>query len=86
MPTGLLREGESKFQGFIVNYDSPETPSISYFPSIGDFNYFGSLTDIPTICYGASGANFHAPDEYVTISSLVKVTENILAYFEKTLL
>lgn len=52
-------------------------PSISYFQSIGDFNYLGSRLKAPTIIFGAAGENFHGADEYATISSITKTADII---------
>ncbi len=62
------------------------TTEIDYFPSMGDFNYLGSRTEIPTIVFGPTGKKFHSSDEYVDLESLVTVTEIMYAYLEKILL
>ena len=53
-------------------------PSIGYMKSVGDFNYIATRAKIPTAIFGAEGDNYHAPDEYVKISSVVD-TAKILA-------
>mgnify|MGYP001594636128 CR=1 FL=1 len=60
-------------------------PSISYFQSIGDFNYLGSRLNAPAIIFGAAGENFHGADEYATISSIVKTTDIIYNFLVKVL-
>ena len=60
-------------------------PSISYFQSIGDFNYLGSRLNAPAIIFGAEGENFHGADEYVTISSIVKTADIIYDFLVKVL-
>jgi acetylornithine deacetylase/succinyl-diaminopimelate desuccinylase-like protein len=53
--------------------------------SVNDANYLNNIANIPTVCYGPSGANIHSPDEYVEFSSVVdasriyfQIVENIL--------
>ena len=60
-------------------------PSISYFQSIGDFNYLGSRLGAPTVIFGAAGSNFHGSDEYVELDSVVKTAEVIYTFLEKVL-
>jgi succinyl-diaminopimelate desuccinylase len=60
-------------------------PSISYFQSIGDFNYLGSRLGAPAVIFGAAGSNFHGSDEYVELDSVVKTAEVVYAFLEKTL-
>lgn len=60
-------------------------PGISYFQSIGDFNYLGSRLGAPAIIFGASGSNFHASDEYVELDSVLKTAEVVYKFLEKML-
>ena len=60
-------------------------PSVSYFQSIGDFNYLGSRLGAPAVIFGAAGSNFHGSDEYVELESVVKTAEIIYAFLEKVL-
>lgn len=60
-------------------------PSISYFQSIGDFNYLGSRLGAPAIIFGASGGNFHGSDEYAELDSVVKIAEVVYSFLEKVL-
>lgn len=60
-------------------------PSISYFQSIGDFNYLGSRLGAPAVIFGAAGRNFHGSDEYVELDSVVKTSEVVYAFLEKVL-
>lgn len=62
-----------------------EKPSISYFQSIGDFNYLGSRLNAPTVIFGAAGSNFHGSDEYVELDSVFKTAEVVYAFLEKML-
>ncbi len=47
-----------------------QTPSDSYFQSIGDFCYLGTRIGAPCIIFGPEGENYHSADEYVSIPSL----------------
>lgn len=60
-------------------------PSISYFQSIGDFNYLGSKLGAPAIIFGAAGSNFHGRDEYAELESVVKTAEVIYKFLVKIL-
>lgn len=60
-------------------------PSISYFQSIGDFNYLGSRLGAPAVIFGAAGSNFHGSDEYAELDSVVKTAEVVYAFLEKVL-
>jgi len=51
---------------------SPPFPPIIYGASVGDYNIFGNV--LPTIVYGPSGGQHHSADEFVSISSMEKVT------------
>lgn len=48
---------------------------IEYFSSIGDFNHLGARTNAPAIIFGPYGKNYHSPDEWVSIDSLVKTSQ-----------
>lgn len=53
---------------------------ISYFQSIGDFNYIGSRLNVPTFVFGPGGANYHSADEYVYLDDVMKTAEVIYDY------
>jgi succinyl-diaminopimelate desuccinylase len=55
-------------------------PSLSYFQSIGDFNYLGTRIGAPALIFGASGENFHGKDEYAELESVYQ-TARILYDF-----
>ncbi|MDW7671606.1 MAG: M20/M25/M40 family metallo-hydrolase [Bacillota bacterium] len=59
--------------------------AITYFPSIGDFNYLGSRVKIPTYVFGPHGGNFHAPDEYVELKTVVQTAKVIAEYLTEIL-
>jgi succinyl-diaminopimelate desuccinylase len=56
-------------------------PEIGYGRSVGDFNAFGK--NIPTIVFGPSGENAHAPNECVYIDSVKRCRDFYMKLFEK---
>lgn len=60
-------------------------PTLSYFQSIGDFNYLGSRLGAPALIFGASGGNFHGSDEYVDLESVAKTAEVIYEFLKRIL-
>ncbi len=60
-------------------------PSVSYFQSIGDFNYLGSRTNAPVVIFGAEGENFHSSDEYATLTSISKTADIIYDFLVRIL-
>jgi succinyl-diaminopimelate desuccinylase len=60
---------------------SGKQPTLNHFSSIGDFNYVGSRLKIPTLVFGPNGKNYHSPDEYVLIDSVVKTSEVLYDFF-----
>ena len=66
--------------------DVCKTPAnIAYFQSIGDFNHIGGKLQIPTVLFGADGANFHGSDERVCLSSATEVTDCISEFISAVL-
>jgi len=53
--------------------------------SVNDANYLNNIANIPTVCYGPSGANTHSPDEYVEFSSVVEASRIYCQIVENTL-
>ena len=92
-------EGAKGFMPFTVDEKEPMTkvfintisdicekkPTLSYFQSIGDFNYLGSRLGAPALIFGASGGNFHGSDEYVELDSVVKTAETIYEFLKRVL-
>ncbi|MCR2045185.1 M20 family metallopeptidase [Anaerosalibacter massiliensis] len=92
-------EDNGGFQPYIVDKDNPYTKiiqqsikeitnteaTISYFSSIGDFNYLGSRVNVPTFVFGPSGANYHTADEYVLLDTVVETSQIIYDFLVKTL-
>lgn len=62
-----------------------KAPTLSYFQSIGDFNYLGSRLGAPALIFGASGGNFHGSDEYVDLESVAKTAEVIYEFLKRIL-
>lgn len=63
-----------------------EAASITYFQSIGDFNYLGSRIGAPCIIFGTDGENYHSNDEYTTLDSLTKSAAILYDYLERILI
>ncbi|MCU4975627.1 M20/M25/M40 family metallo-hydrolase [Halobacteria archaeon AArc-m2/3/4] len=52
-----------------------QPPSIGYFSSVGDFNYFGHRAKLPTVIVGPDGENIHGAGEFVYTDDVVDVTQ-----------
>ncbi len=88
------------FQPYVVSESNPytkafkesildatgEDPHIAYFSSMGDFNYLGSRSRLPTYIFGPNGQNYHSADEYVELDSVVKTGEVIYDYLKRILI
>lgn len=59
--------------------------NISYFQSIGDFNYLGTRLGAPALIFGADGENYHSADEYVQMDTVVQTAEILYRFLEKTM-
>lgn len=82
------------FLPYVVSESNPYTQSfkksikavtdkdakISYFSSVGDFNYLGARAKLPTFVFGPNGKNYHSADEYVELDSVIKTAEVIFDY------
>lgn len=82
-------EGVDGFKPYIVDEDNEyvkklqeviknvagQYGEIKYFSSIGDFNHLGTRTNAPAIIFGPYGKNYHSPDEWVSIDSLLKTCQ-----------
>lgn len=87
------------FQPYIVSESNPytrtmkesilaateQTANIGYFSSIGDFNYLGTRTRLPTYVFGAAGENYHGADENVVLSTVVDTSLVIYDFLVRTL-
>ena len=83
-----LVEEENKYTDLFkesIKEVTEKNPIISYFSSIGDFNYIGSRLKIPTFVFGPGGENYHSANEYVVIKDVVKTSNVIYNYLEKVL-
>lgn len=92
-------EGSKGFMPYVTEENNPHTkrfaeaarditgknPSISYFQSIGDFNYLGTRLGAPALIFGPDGANYHSADEYVQIDTVVQTAEILYRFLEKTM-
>ena len=58
---------------------------ISYFSSIGDFNYLSSRANLPTFIFGPEGSNYHTADEYVSLESIVNTAKVLYDFLCRTL-
>ncbi len=57
----------------------------NYAFSVADENYYGATLGLPVVVLGPTGGNNHAPDEWVSLSSLnelIRLYQQILAQFE----
>lgn len=77
----MTRENSTYAQRFKETYRQlfGKAPEILYGRSVGDFNYFGAYLKVPTLVFGPIGGNWHAADEWVSLSSVRRVKE---LYFE----
>jgi acetylornithine deacetylase len=76
-------------EGCVVDRDEPiaralqachrevtgEEPGFFPFTGTTDARFFNLYHDTPAICYGPTGANLHAPDEWVDLESVREVTK-----------
>ncbi len=63
------------------------TVSHKYSSSVADENYYGATLGLPAVVLGPLGGNHHAPDEWVSLSSLQELTavyRQILVRFDET--
>ncbi|MDO5714746.1 MAG: M20/M25/M40 family metallo-hydrolase [Tissierellia bacterium] len=82
-----VREDNSFVQSFMESVETicGEKPSISYFQSIGDFNYLGTRLETPALIFGANGKNYHSPDEFVDLETVYKTTKTLYQFLVDTL-
>jgi succinyl-diaminopimelate desuccinylase len=87
------------FLSYVVSESNPYTKEIknsikaatglesnnTYFSSVGDFNYLGSRSKLPTYVIGANGENYHSADEYVELDTVLKTAEIIYDYLKRIL-
>lgn len=82
-----VEETDPMVEEFMNSVESvcEKKPSISYFQSIGDFNYLGSRLGAPAVIFGAAGASFHGRDEYVELDTVVKTAQVVYDFLVRTL-
>lgn len=56
-----------------------DDPTIGYFASVGDFNYFGNRADLPTVIVGPDGENIHGAGEFVYTDEVIDVARIVAA-------
>jgi acetylornithine deacetylase/succinyl-diaminopimelate desuccinylase-like protein len=56
-----------------------DDPTIGYFASVGDFNYFGHRAGLPTVIIGPDGENIHGAGEFVYTDEVVEVARIVAA-------
>ncbi len=92
-------EGCDGFEAYVVPPDDPyavsfkesassvtgKPVSISYFNSLGDFNYLATRAKLPTLIFGPSGGNYHSPDEYVEVESALQTANTLYHFLERIL-
>ncbi|MFB6268099.1 MAG: M20 family metallopeptidase [Halodesulfurarchaeum sp.] len=80
-------EPEMRYGPYLTDPDSPlvgslrtaaadvvgADPAISYFASVGDFNYLGHRADLPVVILGPGGGNVHAAGEFVYTDEVVDI-------------
>ncbi|MFO7887584.1 MAG: M20/M25/M40 family metallo-hydrolase [Eubacteriales bacterium] len=83
----LVDEKNKYTQDFIRSVEeiTGEKINISYFSSIGDFNYIGSRLKIPTFVFGPGGKKYHSSNEYVNMDDVLKTSKIIYNYLERLL-
>jgi len=88
------------FRPYVVSESNPYTramkesivsatgkePNIAYFSSVGDFNYLGSRSKLPTYVIGPAGENYHSVDEYVELDSVLNTAEIIYDFLKYVLI
>ncbi|MCA1026969.1 ArgE/DapE family deacylase [Cytobacillus kochii] len=55
----------------------------STFTATTDARFYNLYYDIPSTCYGPTGGNLHAPDEWVDLESVKRVTKTYAAFLLK---
>ncbi|WP_456421571.1 M20 family metallopeptidase [Thermococcus sp.] len=55
---------------------------VTYGKSVGDFNYFATYLNKPTLVFGPSGGNWHSSNEWVSVSSMRRVKEVYRKFLE----
>jgi len=69
-PTPFLEPFITENEGLVNRFTKSVGGDFSYGKSVGDYNAFAKK--MPTLVYGPWGENWHAPDEWVSISSIHK--------------
>jgi len=81
-------------EGYILGQDHPYVQEVArayttvtgrparfhFSTAVTDARYWTLYHDLPAVCMGPNGENIHAPDEWVSLSSLHEVTRVIAAF------
>jgi di/tripeptidase len=59
---------------------SSSEDNIVYGESVGDFNLFGKA--MPTVVYGPAAQDWHSPNEFVLVDSIVRVRDLYVKYLK----
>ena len=92
-------EETSSFKPYVTSRDDPyvdkffgsvkrvsgKDASVTYFPSIGDYNYIAERLPAPCVIFGADGKNFHSADEYADIASVIGTAAVLYDYLTELL-
>ncbi|WP_297534967.1 M20/M25/M40 family metallo-hydrolase [Thermococcus sp.] len=78
----VIREnlGEAKLFREAYRSTSGGELEVTYGKSVGDFNYFATYLRRPTLVFGPVGGNWHASDEWVSVSSIRRVKKTYRAF------
>jgi succinyl-diaminopimelate desuccinylase len=69
-PTPFLEPFITENEGLVDLFTKAVGEDFTYGKSVGDYNAFAKV--MPTVVYGPVGANWHSPDEHVSISSIAR--------------
>lgn len=79
-PTPFLEPYITENKGLAHQFTKSVGGEFSYGKSVGDYNAFAKI--MPTIVYGPWGEHWHAPDEWVSISSIKKCIEGYARFIK----
>jgi acetylornithine deacetylase/succinyl-diaminopimelate desuccinylase-like protein len=79
-PTPFLEPYTTANEGLVQVFNSAAAAQFSYGKSVGDYNAFAKA--MPTVVYGPHGENWHAADEWVSISSILECQKGYGRFIE----
>lgn len=77
-PTPFLEPYLTENTGLVKTFTESVGGSFTYGKSVGDYNAFSKV--MPTVVYGPAGVNWHAGDEYVSVSSVRTCLEGYMRF------